>query len=248
MDIGLADRVYVVTGGTKGLGFATARELVADGAKVVVSSRSRQNVDAAVAALGDGAVGVDVDNEDPRAPQRLVAAARESFGTLDGVLVSVGGPPAGGIMDTDEQVWEQAFSKVFLGALRLVRGIGAELADGGAIALVLSSSVRSPIPNLGISNGLRPGLAMAGKTLADELGPRGVRVVSLLPGRINTERMQELDAGDPGARARSEAGVPLRRIGEPEEFGRVAAFLLSPAASYVTGSVVAVDGGMIRTL
>lgn len=248
MDIGLAERVYIVTGGTKGLGFATARELVSDGAKVVVSSRSRENVDAAVAALGAGAEGVVVDNADPQAPQRLIAAARESFGRLDGLLVSVGGPPAGAILDTDEQAWEQAFSSVFLGAVRLVRQIAGELAEGGAIALVLSSSVRSPIPNLGISNGLRPGLAMVGKTLADELGPRGVRVVSLLPGSINTERMQELDAGNPDARARREAVVPLRRIGEPEEFGKVAAFLLSPAASYVTGSVLAVDGGMIRTL
>jgi 3-oxoacyl-[acyl-carrier protein] reductase len=248
MDIGLSGRVYIVTGGTKGLGFATARELVSDGAKVVVSSRSRENVDAAVTALGDGAVGVVVDNTDAQAPRQLIDAARESFGRLDGMLVSVGGPPAGAVLDTDEQAWEQAFSAVFLGAVRLVRQVGEELAEGGAVALVLSSSVRSPIPNLGISNGLRPGLAMVGKTVADELGPRGVRVVSLLPGSINTERMQELDAGDPNARARREAGVPLRRIGEPEEFGRVAAFLLSPAASYVTGSVVAVDGGMIRTL
>lgn len=248
MDIGLAGRVYIVTGGSKGLGFATARELVSDGARVVVSSRSKENVDGAVAALGDNAVGVVVDNADPRAPQQLIAAARESFGRLDGVLVSVGGPPAGGILDSDEQAWEQAFSSVFLGAVRLAREVGRELGDAGAIALVLSSSVRSPIPNLGISNGLRPGLAMVGKTLADELGPRGVRVVSLLPGSINTERMQQLDAGDPDARGRREAGVPLRRIGEPEEFGRVAAFLLSPAASYITGSIVAVDGGMIRTL
>jgi 3-oxoacyl-[acyl-carrier protein] reductase len=248
MDIGLAGRVYIVTGGSKGLGFATARELISDGARAVVSSRSKENVDGAVAALGDNAVGVVVDNVDPRAPQQLIAAARESFGRLDGVLVSVGGPPAGGILDTDEQAWEQAFSSVFLGAVRLAREVGRELGDTGAIALVLSSSVRSPIPNLGISNGLRPGLAMVGKTLADELGPRGVRVVSLLPGSINTERMQQLDAGDPDARGRREAGVPLRRIGEPEEFGRVTAFLLSPAASYITGSIVAVDGGMIRTL
>jgi 3-oxoacyl-[acyl-carrier protein] reductase len=248
MDIGLTDRVHIVTGGTKGLGFATAQALVADGAKVVVSSRSQENVDAAVGKLGDRAVGVAVDNADPQAPDRLSEAALDSFGRIDGLLVSVGGPPAGSVLDIDEQAWEQAFSSVFLGALRFVRRIGRDLPEGGAIGLVLSSSVRSPIPNLGISNGLRPGLAMLGKNLADELGPQGIRVVSLLPGRISTERTLSLDSGNPDVRARSEASIPLRRYGDPAEFGRVAAFMLSPAASYVTGSVVSVDGGMIRAL
>jgi 3-oxoacyl-[acyl-carrier protein] reductase len=248
MDIGLGDRVYIVTGGSKGLGFAAARELAADGAKVVVSSRSQRNVEDAVAALGQNAAGVAVDNADPQAPERLLATAKEAFGRVDGLLVSVGGPPPGTVMEVDDHTWEQAFSSVFLGAVRLVRRIAGELPRGGVIGLVLSSSVRTPISSLGVSNGLRPGLAMVGKSLADELGPRGVRVLSLLPGRINTERVQVLDAGDPDARARSEAAIPLRRIGEPEEFGRVAAFLLSPAASYVTGSAVAIDGGMLRTL
>jgi 3-oxoacyl-[acyl-carrier protein] reductase len=122
------------------------------------------------------------------------------------------------------------------------------LEPGAAIALVLSSSVRSPLPNLTISNGFRPGLAMLVKQLADELGPGGVRAMALVPGRILTERTAQLDAGDPDARRRSEAAIPLRRLGTPTEFGRVAAFVLSPAASYVTGSVVTGDGGMIRTL
>jgi 3-oxoacyl-[acyl-carrier protein] reductase len=113
---------------------------------------------------------------------------------------------------------------------------------------VLSSSVRSPIPNLTRSNAFRPGLAMLVKQLADELGPTGVRAMALVPGRILTERTAALDAGDPDARRRSEATIPLRRLGEPAEFGRVAAFVLSPAASYLTGSVVAVDGGVIRAL
>jgi len=113
---------------------------------------------------------------------------------------------------------------------------------------VLSSSVKSPVGQLAASNGLRPGLAMVAKQLADELGPDGIRVLGLLPGRISTARTAELDARAPGRRAAAEATIPLRRYGTPEEFGRVAAFLLSPAASYLTGLVVPVDGGMLRSL
>jgi 3-oxoacyl-[acyl-carrier protein] reductase len=245
MDLGLADRVYLVTGGSKGLGFATAKALVADGAKVVLSSRSADNVDKAVAALGANAVGVPGDNADPELADRLVAVAKERFGRLDGLLVSVGGPPRGGVLDTALEDWARSFESVFLGALRLLRVVAAELSDGGAIGLVLSTSVREPLGGLAISNGLRPGLAMTAKTLADELGPRGIRVVSLLPGAVATDRLAGLLA-DPAALAARAATIPLRRIGEPDEFGRVAAFVLSPAASYLTGLVLSVDGGALR--
>jgi 3-oxoacyl-[acyl-carrier protein] reductase len=134
-----------------------------------------------------------------------------------------------------------------MGTLRLVRTVSAELTDGGAIALVLSTSVREPLADLAISNGLRPGLAMVAKNLADELGPRGIRVVSLLPGAIATDRLAGLLA-NPTALAARAGTIPLRRIGEPDEFGRVAAFALSPAASYLTGTVVSVDGGAVHGL
>ncbi|HEY3750150.1 MAG TPA: SDR family oxidoreductase [Pseudonocardiaceae bacterium] len=247
MDLGLADRVYLVTGGSKGLGFATAKALVADGARVVLSSRSAEHVDKAVAELGANAVGLPGDNADPDLPDRLVTLAKERFGRLDGLLVSVGGPPRGGVLDTALDDWEQAFGSVFMGTLRLVRTVSAELTDGGAIALVLSTSVREPLPDLAISNGLRPGLAMVAKNLADELGPRGIRVVSLLPGAIATDRLAGLLA-NPTALAARAGTIPLRRIGEPDEFGRVAAFALSPAASYLTGTVVSVDGGAVHGL
>lgn len=247
MDLGLADRVYLVTGGSKGLGFAVASALVADGARVVLSSRSPENVSSAVAALGANAIGVAGDNTDPDLPDRLVDAAVTRFGRLDGMLVSVGGPQAGGVLDTPLSAWEQAFESVFLGTLRLVRRVTAELADGGAIALVLSTSVREPLDGLAISNGLRPGLAMVAKTLANEVGPRGVRVVSLLPGMFRTGRVAAVYT-DPDELARRSAAVPLRRIGDPDEFGRVAAFVLSPAASYLTGTTITVDGGGTRGL
>lgn len=251
MDLQLADKVFILTGATRGLGRATADVLVAEGARVVISGRTPEAVDAAVAELGDRARGVVADNADPTAPGRLIAVAQEAFGRLDGALISVGGPPKGPVTGITDDQWTTAFESVFLGAVRLSREIGTALGDGGSLALVLSSSVRAPLADMAVSNGLRPGLAMVAKTLADELGPRGVRVNGLLPGRIGTERVAELDAaaGDPvAARAAAEKTIPMGRYGDPAEFGRTAAFMLSPAASFVSGVMLPVDGGMLRAL
>jgi len=253
MDLGLGGRGYLLTGASRGLGFATAQALVDDGARVFISSRSAASVDAAVASLGGGpaASGVPADLADHRTADELVGAALDRLGRVDGALISVGGPAPGTVLDVSEDEWRAAFDSVLLGPLRLIRALVPHLTEGTAIGMVLSTSVRQPIGHLAISNGLRPGLAMTLKALADELGPRGIRVLGLLPGTIATDRITDIEAasGDAAAmRAGTEASIPLRRVGQPAEFGRVAAFALSPAASYLTGTMLTVDGGVTRAL
>lgn len=253
MDLGLQDRVYVVTAASAGLGRAAADALVAEGARVVLVARRAEELKELAAGLGaERAVAVAADLADPDTGARACAAGLDRWGRLDGALLSVGGPPAGRVLEITDEQWRDAFDRVFLAALRVTRAV-VEQASGPdpALAWVLSTSVKSPIPGLAVSNGLRPGLAMLIKQLADELGPSGLRIVGLAPGRVATERVRYLDslAADPeAARQVSEQAIPLRRYGRPEEFGRVAAFVLSPAASYLTGCVVAVEGGALRSL
>ena len=254
MDLGLRDRVYVVSGGSRGLGFASAQALVEEGARVVLVSRDAESVGRAVAALGDRATGLAADLGAAETASLSVATALERFGRLDGGLISVGGPPPGSVLQTTDEQWRSAFDSVFLGSVRLARELCAGVRSSGtaataSIVWVLSTSAVEVFTGLTTSNGLRPGLAMLVKDLADEVGPEGIRVLGLLPGRIGTDRLTRLDeaTGDAAAsRARAEATIPLRRYGEPAEFGRVAAFALSPAASYLTGTLIAVDGGSTR--
>jgi 3-oxoacyl-[acyl-carrier protein] reductase len=236
---------------------------------VLLSALHESTAAAAAARLGPGAAPgaaawAVVDNADPAAPRELIAAARDRFGRLDGALISVGGSPGGTVADTGDDAWRSAFETVFLGAVRLARELAADLATGrdgagetasrrgtgGSIAFVLAASVRAPLPGLAISNGLFPGLAGVVKTLADEHGPAGIRINGLLPVRIATDRVRQLDVllGDPDeVRARVSQAIPLRRYGETSEFGQTAAFVLSPAASYITGAMIPIDGGAIRS-
>jgi 3-oxoacyl-[acyl-carrier protein] reductase len=196
MDLGLRDRVFLITGGSRGLGFAAAHALVAEGARVVLSATREAALSAAAARLADHGVGSDrvtvvvADNADPATPGRLIEAAEDRFGRLDGALVSVGGTPSGTVATTSDQAWQSAFESVFLGAVRLSRAItthlvgtalgqpggDAKTGTGGAVVFVLASSVRVPLPELAVSNGLFPGVVGVVKMLAEELGPSGIRM------------------------------------------------------------------------
>jgi 3-oxoacyl-[acyl-carrier protein] reductase len=259
MDLGLASRTYIVTGGTRGLGFAVARVLVDDGANVIVASRDERHVAGAVERLGkSSAHGVVADLTDVASPARLILAAHDRFGGLHGAFVSHGGPPPGTAAELDDETLREGLELAVVAPIRVVREIARELTEAnlGSIVLLTSSSSAQPIGGLASSNVARPGAWGYVKTLADELAPRGIRVNAVLPGRFATERVEAVDAyraerggiSPQEARAESERSIPLGRLGDPLELGKVAAFLLSPAASYVTGSAWAVDGGMLRAL
>lgn len=252
MDLGLTDRVFVVTAASSGLGFATAEQLVAEGARVVLVARREELLAERRTQLGaDRAVTLTADLTRPGVGDQACALALETFGRLDGAMISVGGPPGGASLENTEDQWREAFESVFLAAIRTIEAVVERAtADDPVIGLVLSTSAKVWLPGLTISNGLRPGLANLVSQYAAELGPRGVRIFGLMPGSIATERLQWSlrRAEDPEQQRRQiAAGIPLRRIGEPADFGRVACFLLSPAAGYVSGTTIAVDGGALVT-
>lgn len=247
MDLGLAGKTFIVTGGTDGLGFATVQSLVEEGANVLVTGRTEEKFARARTALGglsDKVVFEQGDNADAGLPARLQHAVMDRWGRLDGLLISVGGPAPGRALSTDDDTWREAFEGVFLGAVRLVRDLSAIMADGSAIALILATSAKEMAATVPISSGLRPGLALLMKNFAEELGPRNIRVNALLPGMFATDRVKHLFTKQPP----DTSGLTLKRMGEPAEFGRMAAVILSPVASYITGASVAVDGGQVKVL
>lgn len=253
MDLGLSDRVYIVTGASRGLGRACAEQLAGEGARLVLCGRDEEAINACSKDLGgsERAIAIPGDLTQAGIETCLVAAAVARFGRLDGALINLGEPAPSTVMDADDGAWRLSFESAFVSPMRLARTVGRLSSNEGvSLLFVLSQSVREPVPGAALANGLRPGLAMVAKTLADELGPRSIRVNAILPGWIDADRGVPGDgmAGREDNRRQLESRIPLGRFGEPLEFARPAVFLLSPASSYVTGAVLTVDGGLSRVL
>jgi 3-oxoacyl-[acyl-carrier protein] reductase len=258
MQLGLTGKVAMVAGASRGLGFAVAQALAGEGALVSMASRSETAVREAAARIGGETLAVAADVSSAEAVEAWAEATRRRFGGVDLLFTNSGGPPAGPAMSFDDRAWQQAADLLLFSTIRMARLAVPmmEARGGGAILMSTSSSVKEPIPNLGLSTVLRASVSALAKTLALELAPAKIRVNQIIPGRIDTDRVRQLDQinGEKqgitpeAARQKSMAGIPLGRYGETAEFGRVAAFLLSDAASYMTGATVQVDGGLVRSV
>jgi len=238
MDLGLQGRTAIVCGASAGMGLATAEALSAEGANVAMFARRRDELQREAERLGALPVRGDLTN--PKDLERLVEKTLEAFGGVDILVNNGGGPPRTSALEITDETVESAVELLLLSAIRLTNLCLPHLrASGhGRIVNITSSSVREPIDNLALSNAVRPGVIGWAKTLAREIGPDAVTVNSIAPGRIETARLLAKDAED----------IPLRRVGQPKEIGEVICFLASDRASYVTGAVIPVDGGMTRLL
>jgi 3-oxoacyl-[acyl-carrier protein] reductase len=264
MDLGLTGKVAMVGGASRGLGFAVARVLLLEGAKVSIASSSLEGITAAAQKLRseiDPSRATDVleeqaDLRSAEAIERWFERTRGRFDGVDLLFVNTGGPPAGAAMSFDDDAWKNAFDLLVMSAVRQIRLAVPSMAKrgGGSIVVSTSSSVKEPIQNLALSNVLRASVGALAKTLSNELAGQKIRVNHLLPGRIDTDRVRQLDAGRAKTagvsveeqKTRTEKTIPLGRYGDAEEFGKAAAFLLSDASAYTTGASLQVDGGMIR--
>jgi 3-oxoacyl-[acyl-carrier protein] reductase len=246
MDLGLSGRTAIVCGASSGIGLASAEALAAEGANVAMFARRRDELTREADRLGGLAVRGDLTN--PKDLARLLEKTIEAFGGIDILVNNGGGPPRGPALEVTDEAVESAVELLLLSAIRLTNLCLPQLrrSGHGRVVNITSSSVRDPIDNLALSNAVRPGVIGWAKTLAREVGPDGVTVNSIAPGRIDTPRLAEVYVNR--SRADDLETIPLRRFGRPSEVGEVVCFLASDRASYLTGAVIAVDGGLTRGL
>lgn len=260
MDLGLTNKVAMVAGASRGLGYAVARTLAAEGALVSMSSRDAAAISAAAQRIqketGGTVLAVAADVQSPGEIAHWHQITMDRFDGIDLLYTNSGGPPPGSTLSFDDAAWQRAFELLLMSAVRLIRlaAPSMNMRGGGSILLPTSSSVKEPIANLALSNILRAAVSSLAKTLAIELAPKRIRVNQLIPGRIVTDRLRELDEATSKRlgisveeqQQRMESSIPLGRYGDPQEFANAAAFLLSGAASYITGATLQVDGGLLR--
>jgi len=260
MDLGLHDKVALVTAASRGLGRAVALRLAREGARVAICARGEEHLTTTAAeiegATGRQALPIPADVSDPGAADALVQAVVERWGRIDILVTNAGGPPPGRFLDLASADWEAAVQLTLMSAVRFCYAVAPLMKEqgGGSILAMTSITVKQPLPNLILSNSLRLGVTGLVKTLADELAPFGVRVNAICPGWTRTARVDQLlrDRAERNGTTPEEeaekiaAAIPLGRMGTPEEFAAAAAFLVSDAASYITGVSLLVDGGMYR--
>ena len=260
MDLGLRGAKVLVTAASQGLGAATARRFSLEGATVIINSRSLTKLQDTASDInqesGNPVFTIAADLTEPEAARGLVDNAAEMLGGLDIIVINAGGPPSGGFEDIDLTTWEQSTNLTFMSAVRLVKAALPYLrrSDRAAVLAIQSISVKQPIENLTLSNVIRPAVIGLTKSLSQELGPQGIRVNAILPGTTETERVDQLmnararknDTTPEEEREKTAAGIPLKRIGTPEEFANTAVFLCAPAAGYINGVALPVDGGAIK--
>jgi 3-oxoacyl-[acyl-carrier protein] reductase len=260
MDLHLKDKRALVTGASRGLGYATALALAHEGCRVAVNSRDEQRVNAAAETIEKEThvqvIGIAGDVTDPTVPAKLVEEAVRAFGGIDILVTNAGGPPSGTFESFDEAAWQKAVDLSFMSHVRLIKSALPHLKQSGSASVltVTSYSVKQPIPNLVLSNSIRAATVGLTKTLALELGAAGIRFNSILPAWTDTERVIDLMTARSKQNgttvqeeiSRQSKDSPLGRMGTPEEFANAAVFLVSPAASYITGVMLTVDGGMYK--